>query len=202
MMEPSALNRRTEIVIEGPRRSGNTFAVVAFRTAQPGVVDVAHHLHAAAHVITAIRRGVPCLVLLRNPEDTVVSSVASFPPTTLEEALADYVWFYDRLLPHRGDFMVATFDQITTDFGRVISTVNDRYGTAFAPFDHTDENVARCFGLIEQRYDAAAKASHTIARPSQDRHEHKKELRERYFAETFAIKRQRAEQLFDLFNPG
>lgn len=201
MMEPSVLNPRTQIVIEGPRRSGNTFAVVAFRVAQPAPIDVGHHLHAAAHVITAVKREVPCLVLLRDPEDTVVSSVASFPPTTVSQALGDYVSFYERLTPHRERFLVATFEQVTTDFGMVISALNERFGTVFTRFDHTDENVARCFRLIEQRYDRALKAAHTVARPSQDRHEHKQELRKRYLTDTRAEQRERAQYLFDMFNP-
>src|SRR5215210_2906944 len=45
--------RRTQIVIEGFPRSGNTFAVVAFEQAQRESVRVAHHLHMPAQVIRA-----------------------------------------------------------------------------------------------------------------------------------------------------
>lgn len=58
----------TELVIEGFERSGNTFAVVAFETAQPRPVKTAHHLHAAAQVVSAVRMGVPTLLLIRPPE--------------------------------------------------------------------------------------------------------------------------------------
>ena len=44
----------TQMVIEGFPRSGNTFAVFAFRHAQRRDIRVAHHLHAPAQVIRAV----------------------------------------------------------------------------------------------------------------------------------------------------
>lgn len=46
-------------LIEGFPRSGNTFAVAAFDLAQARPVEVAHHGHASAQVIEAVRRTSP-----------------------------------------------------------------------------------------------------------------------------------------------
>jgi len=62
----SRITGETEVVIDGFPRSGNTFAVVAFRQAQSRRVSVAHHGHVPALAIEAHRRGVPALVLIRE----------------------------------------------------------------------------------------------------------------------------------------
>jgi len=52
----------TAIVIEGFLRSGNTFAVAAFRVANGPDVHIGRHLHGAPHVLRAVRYGVPTVI--------------------------------------------------------------------------------------------------------------------------------------------
>jgi hypothetical protein len=145
------LGRETELVIEGFTRSGTTFAVVAFQLAQARPVRVARHLHASAHVIAAARRGLPTLVCVRRPEPTVLSQVIREPHVTLAQSLRSFARFYERILAYRARFVVATFEQVTGDFGGVIAAVNAKFATDFGLFDHTRDNVERCFELIEHR---------------------------------------------------
>jgi hypothetical protein len=141
----------TEIVIEGFPRAGNTFAVFAFQSAQPRPVRVAHHLHAPAQVAAAVARGLPVLLLIRPPQDAIVSSVLWWPHVTPADALAAYARFYERLLPVRDACVIGPFEEVTADMGAVIDRVNRRYGRDFARFEHTPENVERCYRLIEER---------------------------------------------------
>lgn len=131
----------SDILIEGYPRSGNTFAVAALSHVRPGV-RIAHHLHAPGHVIAAIRLGVPALVLIRDPEQAVAELVLLKPALTVAQALRGYVRFYAPLLPHRAGFVVARTSEVTADFGAVTRRVNERFGTAFPPFEPTEENVA------------------------------------------------------------
>src|SRR5436309_8002883 len=78
----------TQLVIEGFQRSGNTFAVVAFEVAQPQPVKLAHHLHAAAQIVAAVRMGVPTLVLIRDPDESVLSHMVREPGITAKQSLA------------------------------------------------------------------------------------------------------------------
>jgi hypothetical protein len=133
--------RRTDVVVEGYPRSGNTFAVAAFAHAQHGHVDIAHHTHAPAHVIAAARAGIPALVLIREPEGACVDFVSGKPYLSLRQALRGYVRFYRPLLRHRPAFVVGTFDEVHADFGAVMTRLNARFGTSFVPFEHTEENV-------------------------------------------------------------
>src|SRR5439155_17059976 len=100
---------RTDVVIEGFPRTGTSFAVAAFAMAQPRPLEVACHVHAPAQVIAAVRAGVPSLVIVREPEDTVLSYAIRNPHIPLAQAIRGYVRFYGPLVPLRRGFVTATF---------------------------------------------------------------------------------------------
>lgn len=163
------LGEGTELVIEGFPRSANTFAVNAFLLAQPRPVSLAHHLHSGAHVIAAARAGVPVLVLVRRPQDAIVSVLVRKPALPATRVVDHYVDFHTRIRPWQERLVVADFDQVTTDFGAVIRRVNAAFGTRFAEFDHSPDNVRRCFEDIEQAGRtrmAGGSAERVLARPS------------------------------------
>ncbi len=193
----------TEAVIEGYPRSGNTFAVAAFRLAQERPVQLAHHLHAPAQVLEGLRLGLPVTVLIRRPEDAVLSSVIR-ARIDVRSALHMYVRFYARILPWRQRIVVAPFPTVVSDFGSVIRSMNDRFGTSFQEFVHTQENVRRAFESIEARgcRDAARLGrdhESGVARPSGVRESIKSELRARYAMEASPDLRSRAERLYRAF---
>jgi hypothetical protein len=141
----------TELVIDGFTRSASTFAVVAFQLAQPAPVRVGHHIHAPSQIIAAVRRGVPVLLTVRPPEDTVLSLVVREPYVTLAQGMTAYARFHAKLRDHLAGMVVADFTEVTTHLDRSIERVNARFGTAFAPFQATPEGTAECFELIEMR---------------------------------------------------
>jgi hypothetical protein len=150
----------TEAVIDGFTRSACVFAAVAFQQAQPRPVRLAHLLHAPAHLIAAAERGLPCLVTIREPEGAVASCLIREPYLTAPVVLAAWTRFYARLLPYRDRLVVGEFSRVTTDLGALIEEMNARFGTAFAPFVHTDENVERVFAFIEERATRPAYEEH------------------------------------------
>jgi hypothetical protein len=141
----------TRLVIDGFTRSGVTFAVIAFQVAQREPVRVAHTLHAPAHVLAAVRRKVPTIVTIRDPEAAVLSAIIREPYVTAEQGLAAWIRFYSRILPFRSGFVSVPFEAVTHDYGAVIRDANDRFGTRFDEFAHTPENVEVCFRIIEDR---------------------------------------------------
>jgi len=194
----------TDIVIEGAPSSANSFAVAAFRAAQePRPARVAHHTHAPAQVIRATRLGVPALVLIREPEEAVLSLVVRTRSLTPVVALRAWVWFYESLLAHRESFVVGTFQDVVADFGAVTRRVNERFARDYGEFDHTEANVARIIGEIEthQRtvHPQGRELERVIPRPSQVRNELKREMRARYREAPEALKA-RAGSLFDRLN--
>jgi len=163
------VDRRTQLVIEGFPRSGNTFAVVAFEQAQHKPVRIAHHLHMPAQVMRAARWRIPTLVLIRKPTDAVLSWVIREPRISICEALKHYVSFYEKVAEYRSALVVGFFEEVTQDYGAVLERVNEKFGTRFSPFDHSKDNVEGVFSHIEERHRASRGGwldEERIARPS------------------------------------
>ena len=148
---PKVIGPKTQLVIEGYMRSANTYVVHAFQFAQRQRVPLAHHLHAPAQVIAAVRRGVPALVLIREPEDAILSQVQWEPDVSMRAALVSYARFYRALEPYVGGLVVATFPEVTGDVGGVIRKLNARFGTDFDTYEATEENQRLCFELMQER---------------------------------------------------
>jgi hypothetical protein len=195
----------TDIVIESFPRCASSFAVAAFRLAQePKPMTIAHHTHMPASVITAVRRRIPAVVLIRPAEDAVLSLVIRTPTIPIGSALGGYVRFYETLLPYRERFVSGTFEQVVGDFGAVIRRVNARFGTGFAPFVHDPANLARIDREIEEdhrtRASDDADLERFIPRPSSARASVKEGLRPRFRSQTRAATRQRAVDLYAAFS--
>lgn len=137
------VRRDTEVVIEGYPRSANTFAVASFAAGQRHPVRIAHHVHAPAQVIEGARRGLPTLVLIRPPGQAVIEFVLLKPTLGVAQALRGWVRFYEPLLRHRGRFVVATTEEVLSDFGEAVRRLNRRFGTAFQAIEHTEETRDR-----------------------------------------------------------
>ncbi len=163
------VDRRTQLVIEGFPRSGNTFAVVAFERAQRKSVRVAHHLHMPAHVMLAARWRIPTLVLMRKPTDAVLSLAIREPRISIRQAMKHYVSFYGKVAGYRNAFVLGSFEEVIQDYGAVLERVNAKFGAHFTPFDHSKDNVNDVFTRIEERHRARRNSrldEKQIARPS------------------------------------
>ena len=147
----AVVSESTDLVIDGFTRSASTFAVVAFQLAQPRLVRVGHHLHAPGQIIQAVRLGVPVLLTVRPPEDTVLSLVVREPYVTIPQGLDAYARFHERLRNYREGMVVADFPEVTERLERSIARVNERFGTGFAVPEVTPERTREAFGLIELR---------------------------------------------------
>jgi hypothetical protein len=196
-------DRDTEIVIEGFPRSGNVFAIAAFRHAQEREIRIANRVHAPGHVIAALDAELPVMVLIREPEESVLGWVVYRGDISVGQALRAYRRFYAPLLPHRDRFVVARFEDVTSDFGAVIRRVNQRFATDFAEFDHTEENVQRLFRAMESYVTAhrgPEEAERFLARPSAAREQMKESMRASYRSPRLARSRQKAERLYGIFS--
>jgi hypothetical protein len=193
----------TEICIEGFPRSGNTYAVIAFQQAQPRTVSIAHHVHAPGSLIIAVRMGKPAVVLVREPEEAVLSMVIRYPHLSLRQALRGYRRFYEPLLPFRSQLVVGRFEEVVADLGGVIGRVNQRFGTAFQPFESTEQNVAGVLKELDRwdlnTFGEGEDLELGRARPTDRRERLKDQLRQRYAHPRLAGARARAERLHRAF---
>jgi len=168
------------IVIDGFLRSGNTFSVAAFAISNGPDIHVGRHLHGAPHILRAVRLGLPTVVLIRRPGDAVSSYLVRRPTLTPDDALLEYLDFYRTAWRVRDGFVVGLFEDVVTNFGGVIETVNERFGTSFAPYRPTLENEAAAFELVEEmnRLECRGEVIEThVGRPSAHREQRKAEIR-------------------------
>ena len=197
----------SELMVEGFPRSGNTFAVAAFQLSQGRPMRIARHLHAAAHVREGIRRRLPVIVVCRDPADAAVSMVIRHPETTVRQALRQYITFHRPLLGNIDDVVVAPFESVTADFGRVIDDVNERFGTSFRAFEHSPANVERVFAEVEEmdRSDRTRRSgdpSDTVGRPAEQRAARKEEVAPQLSEERTSALLQQARALHERFTAG
>lgn len=196
------VDRRTDLVIEGFPRCGNTFALIAFLMGETAdrKPTVAHHCHVSSQIVLAARWGIPALVLIREPADAVVSLALRLPFLSLRQGLRSYWRFYEPLLGLESLFLLVPFERLTSDFGAVIRDLNQRFGCDFSPFEHSAENERRCFELVEERHRArfgVDKAVESmVARPSATRAELRRPLDEAITGPGLAAPLERARSIY------
>jgi hypothetical protein len=129
----------TDLVVEGYPSAANTFAREALEQSNPGI-RIASHLHTVAHVRRALHLGVPVVILLRPPVESVVSVLARFPDqqSNVASELRDYVRFYRGVLALADRVALTCFEDTTTRLGAVTRVVNHQLGTSFVAFDDND----------------------------------------------------------------
>jgi hypothetical protein len=148
---PQVVGPNSELVIDGYTRCASTFVVYAFQLAQVRPVRVAHHLHASAQLVSAVRHGLPALAVIREPRGTVLSQLVREPNVDLRDALVAYSRFYERLLPHRHGLVVGEFRELTGDLGSVVHRLNARFGTLYTEPRTDEESRRECNELVTAR---------------------------------------------------
>lgn len=128
------------------------------------------------------------------------------PKRTAGDLLRGYLRFYEPLLPHRDGFVVGTFDEVTGGrMDALIRRINRRFGTSFAEFEATDDNVARCLREIDEhwreRRGDGERLERIVPRPSELRESMKVDLHRRYRQTAPPTLRARAERVFAILAP-
>jgi hypothetical protein len=170
-------SKDTEIIIEGFPRSGNTYAVAAFQQAQKRKIKTAHHLHVEAQILEGVRLRLPVMVLIRKPLDAIQSLKIRKPELSVDAAFRQYVRFYSTTRSVLQYVVLAKFEDVIKDYGKIIERVNDKFCTHFELFEPTAANVESVFREIERINDElfAGKESY-VSRPSPERIHLKKKL--------------------------
>jgi hypothetical protein len=178
----------TDIVIEAPPRMANTFLVQSFYEAQ-GKRDIviADHLHLPVQLISGARRNLPCITIIRNPEDCVISRAiygydGESLGISLNDGLALYSDFYQgllKLLPKK--VLVTTFDEVVKSPEIIIQKVNRLFGSDFSNFSSDnpfiEANVLKRVEDIYEKMGGGEVNEYKVSRPSIKRKELKVKLK-------------------------
>lgn len=164
------VDESTQVTIEGFPRSGTSFAVRAFEFANPAA-RIAHHKHALAQIEESTRRGLPTLVIVRQPAASVRSLLVRRPQIGKELVLTEWIAFHQRIQRLREALVLVSFDAAIENFGPAIQRLNARFDAHFQDFVHNDVSVAAVFKAMENHNLAAfGRLRHThIPRPDATR---------------------------------
>jgi hypothetical protein len=148
-MAYTRITRQTRLVIDGFPRSANSYARMAFLYANGEDFPLCSHRHSHQSIRTGVRRHLPTMVLIREPGPAIGSSLQFSPGTRPTTGFDMYRRFYEGVLPVLDDVLIATFDEVTTDFGEVVRRCNTKFGTDFVPYEHTDVAEAAVVKMID-----------------------------------------------------
>jgi hypothetical protein len=143
------LKQECDVWMGGYPRSANTFAVAAFKLANPAA-RLGSHFHIPPFIISCLQLQKPGVFVIRAPEDAAISWTIYWKgQTTLEHCLDYYLDFHRVMRPYISELFVAPFDIIVNDFPSVIDGLNRRFGTGYSALPHDGTTVAVCFSRIE-----------------------------------------------------
>jgi hypothetical protein len=193
------VTRNSEIVIEGYPRCANSFSVLAFERAQGRKLRIGHHLHAPAQIKLGVRYGLPVLALIREPIGAAASLITRHPEISPDQALRQYVNFYECVQRHADRVVLADFRKVTSDYAQVIEAVNRRFGTQFRPYVNSSSEDEAVFAEIDAlNAETEGGAEHQLARPSDAKSALLIDARARIEREALVV---RARAVFDQLAP-
>ncbi len=133
-------------------------------------VRIRKHKHLPPFIIQAVASEKPGLFLVRKPIDAVVSW-AIYWNSGVEPCLDYYVDFHQAMQPYLARLFIATFEQVTNHFERVMEQFNERFETSYASVSNEPGTVQDCFARIERSWSATHRRTNerTIPRPSGER---------------------------------
>lgn len=123
------VSRSTDLVLAGFPRSANSFAHVIFRKAAGPDARIASHLHVPIMARRAVRYGIPCVLLIREPDGTTRSGLTAAPELSAAALYRHYARYHEALLRLAPRLLVVDFARMTDDPAGVVHDVNARYGT-------------------------------------------------------------------------
>lgn len=163
-------SKHTQIVIDGFPRCANTYATYAFQIAQIERPIMAHHIHKQSQFILADKYNIPSILLIREPIGCISSLVVRQPNYDLNIALSGYLFLYSSLLKYN-NYVVGNFENVLSDYATIINKLNNKFGSAFKPYEKNDENEHKV-KLIVQTQDELIGANdfqQRVAYPTEER---------------------------------
>lgn len=106
------VSRKTDIVLEGFPRSGNSHLYNLVMTRSNSDINIASHLHVIAQLSHALFLGKPIVVIVRNPIDCILSLLMMQPNISFGAALKNYIRYYEYVMQICDKVIVIDFDVI------------------------------------------------------------------------------------------
>ena len=161
---------------------------------------VAFHLNAPAHIRRSLKLNVPILIVMRDPDAAILSQLMKAPSRNVHTAHNGYIDFYNYVLLLANKVVIATYDEVTSDFDAVIKKANSFYGIEFRPFEHTEDNIKKVFSRLDnhviKHHGVTEVDEHKITRPTSAKKNLKDECKDIIEQKYFQSIRHEADALY------
>jgi|GEM_PF-4316135 len=174
-------NENTDVVIEGYPRSANSF-LVNFLThilkLNSIKINIAHHTHSPENVLLGIKYNKPCLVLIREPIDAILSFII-YSSKDVEYCYNRYINFYTSLIEHKENILFVDFNELIISPNSIISRFNNRFNKNLPTSENEKDDIKLVLKNAKERSINNSMGNHNVLKagvPSIERDELKKEL--------------------------
>jgi hypothetical protein len=196
------ITEATDLVVEGFPRSGNTFTAAALEDASEYRLTIASHVHLPSQVKLALARGLPTLLVIRDPVSALASYLVYDERFTASDVIREYCSYHRELVPYAERLLVCEFEEVTSDMAAVIDRINRRYSMRIPAFDDGPSNVKQVLNHIEWKHKFIHPKLNPVqsaASPQEDRRELTEAMREALLHPRNAAQLAEAQDLFEYF---
>jgi hypothetical protein len=147
------ITAHTDLVVEGFPRSGNTFTTFALEDASAHTLEIASHVHQPSQIKLGLARGLPTIMVIREPAAALASYLVYGPQFTPAQVTREYCSYHRELVPYVERILICEFAEVTTNMASVIDRINHRYSMKIPAFDESPANIARIQSKIVQQHE-------------------------------------------------
>jgi hypothetical protein len=196
------ITKDTKLVVSAYPRTANTFFIVALEQIQRNKISIAHHMHVPALALEGINRAIPTIVLIRNPEDAIVSFIIRESHISFNQALDAYITFYKPLIAHQDKIIIADFITVTNNFPSIISELNSRFGLNldnYSEYNKLDKKIVfNEIDEINKRFNKNNLVETMVSRPSDSRKKIKADYQEKLRLKKYQEKLQKCYEVYNV----
>jgi hypothetical protein len=122
-----AFSKNTELVLEGYPRSGNTWLRNAILFKKKDII-ISSHIHYPCSIRFAVKRNIPCIILLRNPLDSISSLMIRDKTYDVKTAIDYYIFFYENSIYYKkNNVILLDFKLVVSDLNLCFKILNDNF---------------------------------------------------------------------------
>lgn len=187
---PNLTDERTDICIEGYPRSGNTYFVATFLRWNP-TVKVGHHSHLAASAKAAVKRRIPTVIIIREPEDAASSVVVWDDCLAVGMALWAYISFYSSLWRYRHHMLVLDFEDVVKQPDECVLRINKRFDCSFSSVEFTAEEDDKTRQALDRNDRRVGRDDRAASLPNRLKQKRKSDLHSQFLRSWFYTRARR-----------
>jgi hypothetical protein len=170
------LNDDTQVCIEGFPRSANSFLLHYVLGSNSGL-KVAHHVHVMQQIKNSLKRGIPCIVPIREPVETLLSLLVIDENLAINAAIWSYIDFYKDLEPYLDKCVLTDFHVSTKYPHLVLQAVNHKHHLNFEATALTRLRENDIFNDLQNHSLKSRQKQHQIGIPSDRKNSLKEKIR-------------------------